>query len=40
MNEKTQNIVFKELQGIAERAANADFNELSEHKGGDINKGK
>ncbi len=40
MDEETKNIVFKGLQLMAENAGNADFNELSEHKGGDINKGK
>jgi DNA-binding MarR family transcriptional regulator len=40
MDEETKNIVFKGLQLMAENAGNADFSKLSEHKGGDINKGK
>ena len=40
IDKETQNIVFKELQFMAERAGNADFNELLEHKEDAINKGK
>jgi DNA-binding MarR family transcriptional regulator len=40
MDRKTKNIVFNGLQSMAERAANADFNELLQHKEDDSNKGK